>query len=205
MSVSHGIGQPSHSTLLHEITKLLWHAGVRDVAYFRLGTSGGIGVVPGTVVISDKGVDPSGEAKYQLHRLGEVRDIGPTTFNDDLIQDILDVRGDIETVLGSTSANNDFHYEQARMDGAFCDFTKAEQQAYLHRMYEIGVRNFEMEAAGFAAFCNRLGIPAACMCVALLNRFEGDQVDLDAATYADFCSRPQRLMIQYLKKRRECA
>lgn len=199
ISVSHGMGQPSHSILLHEVTKLLAHAGVKNVEYFRLGTSGGIGVEPGTIVLSENGVDPSGEAQYKLHRLGELVDVAPTNFNPELIGKILDVRDDISVVLGNTSSNNDFHYEQARMDGAYCDFTKDEQQAYLARMHDKGVRNFEMESAGFAAFCNRLGIPAACMCVTLLNRFEGDQVNLDPVTYADYCSRPWKLMMNYLK------
>lgn len=199
ISISHGMGQPSHSILLHEITKLLSHSGVKNVEYFRLGTSGGIGVEPGTIVLTQNGVDPSGQAQYKLHRLGELVEIAPTNFDPRLIHEILDVRDDINVVLGDTSSNNDFHYEQARMDGAFCDFTRDEQQAYLRSMHQKGVRNFEMESAGFAAFCNRLGIPAACMCVALLNRFEGDQVSLDPDTYADYCSRPWKLMMNYLK------
>ncbi|KAJ8307511.1 hypothetical protein KUTeg_015595 [Tegillarca granosa] len=59
ISVSHGMGIPSLSILIHEILKLLHHAkcNVEDVVFFRLGTSGGLGLEPGTVVISEEAVD----------------------------------------------------------------------------------------------------------------------------------------------------
>lgn len=46
------MGQPSISILLHELIKLMFHAGVKDPIFFRLGTCGGLGVEPGTVVIT---------------------------------------------------------------------------------------------------------------------------------------------------------
>lgn len=51
------MGIPSISILLHEVTKLLHHAKTRDFCYLRVGTCGGLGVEPGTVVISDKAVN----------------------------------------------------------------------------------------------------------------------------------------------------
>ena len=56
LSVSHGIGGPSISIMLHEVTKLLMYAGVSlgSVSFIRIGTSGGLGVPPGSVVVSDK-------------------------------------------------------------------------------------------------------------------------------------------------------
>lgn len=43
LSVSHGIGIPSTSVMLHELIKLLYHARCSDVTVIRIGTSGGIG------------------------------------------------------------------------------------------------------------------------------------------------------------------
>lgn len=57
LSVSHGMGIPSISILLHEVTKLMHHARARGFCYLRVGTCGGLGVDPGTVVISDKCVN----------------------------------------------------------------------------------------------------------------------------------------------------
>jgi uridine phosphorylase len=45
ISVNHGIGCPSMSILLHELIKLVHYAGCQDVTFFRMGTSGGIGIV----------------------------------------------------------------------------------------------------------------------------------------------------------------
>ncbi len=39
----HGMGVPSISILLHELAKMLNHAGATDVRFIRLGTSGGLG------------------------------------------------------------------------------------------------------------------------------------------------------------------
>ena len=57
LSISHGMGVPSLAILLHEVFKLLWHAGVEDATFFRIGTCGGIGTEPGTVVITKEAVD----------------------------------------------------------------------------------------------------------------------------------------------------
>lgn len=54
---NHGIGCPSLSILLNEIMKLLHYAGCEDLTFFRIGTCGGIGVDPGTVIITNEAVD----------------------------------------------------------------------------------------------------------------------------------------------------
>lgn len=57
LCVSHGMGMPSVSICLHEIVKLLMHAGARDFIIIRTGTSGGVGVAPGTVVITTEALN----------------------------------------------------------------------------------------------------------------------------------------------------
>merc|ERR1712137_279220 len=57
ISVNHGMGMPSMSILLHEVTKLLFHSKVKTVNYIRIGTSGGVGVPGGTVVVTSEGDD----------------------------------------------------------------------------------------------------------------------------------------------------
>ena len=52
LSISHGMGIPSAGILLHEVIKLMYHAGVTDPVFIRLGTCGGIGLPPGTVVVT---------------------------------------------------------------------------------------------------------------------------------------------------------
>ena len=57
LSVSHGMGVPSLSIMLHEVIKLLSYAGAQDPVIIRIGTSGGIGITPGTVVVSNGAVN----------------------------------------------------------------------------------------------------------------------------------------------------
>jgi uridine phosphorylase len=44
LCLNHGIGGPSLSIVLNEILKLLLYAEAKDFTFFRLGTSGGIGI-----------------------------------------------------------------------------------------------------------------------------------------------------------------
>lgn len=57
LSVSHGLGMSSFGVLLHELFKLMFHAKCKDPIFIRLGTSGGIGIEPGTVVVTKKAVN----------------------------------------------------------------------------------------------------------------------------------------------------
>lgn len=62
-------------------------------------------------------------------------------------------------VMGNTLCTDDFYEEQARIDGAFCEFTDDERMAYLEKCYRAyGVRNFEMESLAFAALTYHAGI-----------------------------------------------
>lgn len=65
---------------------------------------------------------------------------------------------------------------QGRLDGAFCEFSENDKMAYLEKLRENGVVNIEMESTIFAALTYHAGIKAAVVCVALLNRLNGDQV-----------------------------
>lgn len=51
------MGMPSISILLHELIKLMYHAGVEDPIFFRMGTCGGLGLEPGTVVVSTEALN----------------------------------------------------------------------------------------------------------------------------------------------------
>ncbi len=72
LSVSHGIGVPSISVLLHEVVKLLRHAGVApgNLTFFRVGTSGGLAVPGGTVVVTEEALD--GMARPVHEAVGEL-------------------------------------------------------------------------------------------------------------------------------------
>ena len=58
------MGVPSMSIMLVETIKLLHYAGAKDVCFVRIGTSGGIGVAPGTVIVSSGAINGLLEKKH---------------------------------------------------------------------------------------------------------------------------------------------
>lgn len=52
------------SIMMTEVLKLLHHAGATDVCFIRVGTSGGVGVPPGSVVVSSGALNPLFQEKH---------------------------------------------------------------------------------------------------------------------------------------------
>lgn len=198
--VSHGMAMPSMNIELDEVTKILHYAGAEDFKYFRIGTSGGVGVEAGDVVIADEGVNESFEPVYKRMKLGSLKRY-PTKLDAQLVQELLAVAEGIRVKVGKTMGTDDFYLGQGRMDGFFDPgYTTEEHFEYLRRAHEAGVRNIEMEAPAFAAFCLRAGIPAAIVCCALLNRLEGDQVTSTQEQLAGFSDNAEQVVINYIAK-----
>merc|ERR1711972_1204267 len=175
MAISHGIGMPSMMIVLHELTKVLHYAGCTDVTYVRIGTSGGIGVTPGTLVVASHGVNGLLECKYETSVLGQRKSFD-TVFDVETSQELEATakRMDFPVVIAKTMSTNDYYEEQGRLDGAVePGYTEEEKFAWLHRVHEGGVRNMEMEAAALAAFCHRTGIRAALICAATAGGLQG--------------------------------
>ncbi|XP_051564104.1 uridine phosphorylase 2-like [Myxocyprinus asiaticus] len=203
LSISHGMGVPSISIMLHELIKLLYHARCRDVIIFRIGTSGGVGLAAGTVVITDKAVDSFFRPMFEQVVLGKVI-IRSTELDKDVAKDLLKNSSelpDIPTVIGNTMCTHDFYEGQGRLDGALCSFSTEEKLEYLRKAYDSGVRNIEMESTVFAAMCRVCNLKAAVVCVTLLNRFEGDQISTPHDVLLEYQQRPQRLVAHFIKKR----
>ncbi|XP_060706032.1 uridine phosphorylase 1-like isoform X2 [Hemiscyllium ocellatum] len=202
LAVSHGMGIPSISIMLHELFKLLYHAKCTDVVAFRIGTSGGIGLKPGTVVISKVSVDPSFHPHFEQNVMGKTTAYC-TELNAHLSQELLNCskeNNQFDTIIGTTLCTSDFYEGQARLDGAFCNYTHEDKMKYLQRAYDAGVRNIEMESSVFAAMCKRSGLPGAVVCVTLLDRLQGDQIDNSHEVLAEYQERPQKLVGCYIKK-----
>ena len=204
---SHGMGQPSFSILLHEVTKMLSYAGAKDVTYFRLGTSGGLGVPPGTVVVTTKGVDGTLDPTYRLPICGKIVE-RPSEVQASLVDEIIasveqggPALRAINVTPGRTMAADCFYEGQSRLDGAICEHTEADKMAFLQGAYESGVRNIEMEALQFCAFTQHLSIPDAVCCVTLINRLDGDQVLAAPEQMEAWDAFPGDVVLQFIKSR----
>lgn len=203
LALSHGMGIPSVSILLHEVIKLLFHAKCSDVQFFRMGTSGGLGLEPGTVVITEEVVDAMFQPHFEVQVLGKVIK-RPATLDEGLIKRLVSCSrqdDDFKVVTGKTMCTLDFYEGQARLDGAFCDYTEEDKMNFLVEAHRKGIRNIEMESICFAAMCRQCNVSGAVVCVTLLNRLLGDQVDTPVETLKLWDKRPAILVARYICKR----
>ncbi|XP_019508511.1 PREDICTED: uridine phosphorylase 1 isoform X2 [Hipposideros armiger] len=202
LSVSHGMGVPSIAIMLHELFKLLYHARCSGVTVIRIGTSGGIGLEPGSVVITRQSVDARFKPEFEQVVLGK-RVVRRTDLDEQLVRELSECAEGLReftTVVGNTMCTLDFYEGQGRLDGALCCYTEAEKQAYLQAAHTAGVRNIEMESSVFAAMCSACGLRAAVVCVTLLDRLEGDQIRSPHEVLAEYQQRPQRLVGHFIRK-----
>ncbi|KAM4669521.1 LOW QUALITY PROTEIN: uridine phosphorylase 2 [Amazona ochrocephala] len=199
LSISHGMGIPSISIMLHELIKLL-HRKCRDVTIIRIGTSGGLGIKPRTVVITDTAVDSSFKPRFEQVVLDDVV-VQSTELDKDLAKELLACSkeiSDFPALISHTMCAYDFYEGKGRLDGALCSFSRKKE--YLKRAYNAGVRNIEMESTAFAALCGLCGLKAAVVCVALLDRLEGDQIRAPHEVLWEYQQWPQCLIAAFIRK-----
>jgi uridine phosphorylase len=65
------MGAPSTSILMHELFKLLHYAEAKNVRFLRMGTCGGLGVKPGTLILTKSGYDGCLEPGIEFIALGQ--------------------------------------------------------------------------------------------------------------------------------------
>lgn len=186
---SHGMGMPSASIALQELLRMVFFLKAGDldamdeVFWCRVGTSGGVGLPGGTVVVSSEGL----MADLKPYRLlnggtGEYWFDGrfPAATSQAIIA--ANEHTDFEIVAAKTVAGNEFFLEQFRLDGAICLETPETKMGWLRWLHDNGVANIEMEGAMLAGYLNWWGFSQfAMICCTLLNRLEGDQVTATAA------------------------
>ena len=200
LMVSHGMGNTSILGLLQDLTKLLYYAGNTQLEYIRVGTSGGIGLEAGSVVVTQQAYMPDLSPFYLMPSLAKTIQV-PTNFNLALSQRIISAQPGLpfKLILGNSIAADDFYLGQARFDGALNhQHSHAEQQAYFARAQALNICNFEMESTAMAAFCNRVNIPATMIAVTLLNRLLGDQISATPEQLNEYSARSQLVTTNYL-------
>ncbi len=184
MFVSHGMGMPSASIAVQEAMRMVYFlkrgelAAMDEVFWARVGTSGGVGLPGGTVVVTSEGL-MADLKPYRLLQGGRgtywFDGMFPAATREAIIAANHDSGIRIES--GKTIATNEFFLEQFRLDGAICLETLETKGEFLEWLHENGVRNIEMEGAMLAAYLNSWGFSSfAMICAVLLNRLEGDQV-----------------------------
>ncbi|XP_072197230.1 uridine phosphorylase 2 isoform X2 [Excalfactoria chinensis] len=160
LSVSHGMGIPSVSIMLHELIKLLHHAKCRDVTIIRIGTSGGLGVQAGSVVITDRAVDACFQPRFEQVVLGDVVVRG-TDLDGGLVEELLacsEAIPDFPTLVGHTMCTYDF-YEAAVVCVTLLDRLEGDQIRASHEVLQEYQQRPQRLVAAFIR--RRLGLRAA--------------------------------------------
>lgn len=202
LSVSHGIGIPSMTTLLQEVIKLVHYAKAKDPIFFRIGTCGGLNIPAGSVVVSSFGLNGNLEKTYDVPVLGKTLKF-PAILDTRVCQEVHSMASDSDnfgTYIGGTMAADDFYRGQARLDGPFCDYSESDKMSFLKTLTNLGVRNIEMEATAFSAFTREAGIRASIVCVTFLNRLQGDQVTPSKTMLMEWQNRPMIVVGRYIAK-----
>lgn len=206
---SHGMGMPSASIALQELMRLVYflkrgdEAALDEVFWARVGTSGGVGLPGGNVVVSTEGL-LADLKPYRLLKGGDGEYWFDGTFPAATHEAILAANADsaIPVVPGKTVAGNEFFLEQYRLDGAICMETPESKMAWLEWIHAHGVRNIEMEGAMLAGYLNHWGFPSfATICATLLNRLEGDQVTATPEQLHQYSENSGIVLFHYLQAR----
>lgn len=207
LSMSHGMGIGSIRIGIHEMTKLLFYAGedsrkvLDSVEYIRIGTSGGIGVDLGDVVLSRQGIHPRTlQPVDEIYRMGETYQY-PAVFNEALRNRLYASRGNIKVVVGDTLTSNDFYGEEPNTHGALDEYTEAELQQDVPKLIAMGVRNVEMEGTALAGFCGptRANIPAADICTVVDPI--GVPIKSSKEELKEFSARAEQVVVNYIRSR----
>ena len=159
---SHGMGGPSLSICVNELVQALKLSNnMNNVTFIRVGTSGGIGIPPGTVICTTEALDENLEPTFKTNILGTWVTFGAQIHYVENLKNVL---------YGKTMSANCFYENRGRTDGAFCMFTDEQKQIYLEKLIKLGVLNIEMEILPFAAIVHRAGYRAMACCITLVDR-----------------------------------
>lgn len=124
ISVSHGMGIPSMSILLNELAQVMELVGIKDtVRWIRLGTSGGIGVEPGSMILTTGSVSGELLPVYKTYILGKEVEY-PSVANKEFVDELIKFgkENNFNFVTGITMSCHGFYEEEARTDGFFHEY-----------------------------------------------------------------------------------
>lgn len=203
--ISHGMGMPSMSICLQEVLKLLYYlkdgnmTEVNKVFLCRVGTSGGIGLPEGSIVITENSF-LADLTSYRIKRYKNMNLSFSGEYPQNVIKDILKANPDKKIVVGNTISADDFYLEQLREDGAIVLLDKDEKEKVLNIFDQHKIKNIEMEAAMIPALCLSFGHKNfATVCATLVDRLAGDQVKSTPEELKEYSLRAEAVIFDYLK------
>lgn len=204
---SHGMGMPSASIAVQELMRMVFFLkggdldALDEVFWARVGTSGGVGLPPGTIVVTTESI-MADLKPYRLLDGGQGVHWFDGTFPRDVVDAIVRANdgSGIPITAGRTVATDEFFLEQFRLDGAIRLASADRKMEWLRWLDDNGVRNIEMEGAMIAAYMNTWGFSRfAMVCTTLLNRLDGDQVTSTPEQLHEYTDRSGEVLFAYLR------
>lgn len=201
LCVSHGIGPSSINILLHELIKLMYYAEVSNPVFFRTGTSGGIDVPAGTVVIATEALNDYLEPIFEVTILGK-RVRKPAVLDQNLVKELKKAseKLDFPVLLGATVSNDHFYESTAMKVSAICEHTDKDRKEYYERLKFFNVLNMDMEAVALAAITRAVGIRAAVVNVVVNDAFLEEGEAPTEQMVQEWQKRPMKIIVQYIKE-----
>ncbi|XP_065212782.1 uridine and thymidine phosphorylase-like [Planococcus citri] len=200
LCVNHGMGFASVNIVLHEIIKLLQHAGVKDPEFFRIGSCAGRGIPEGTVLISEKIVNEFFEEQYEMIVLGQRMKL-PAKWNQNLVKNFKNISAtkysNMKVSSGTTMSAEHFYESSASTKGSFCLKNEDERNEYNNMMSKHGILGWDMEAIAVAAITNHVGIKSASLFVTGSPHPEKVPDEIRA----EWEIRPFKIIVEYIKNK----
>ncbi|KIH57903.1 putative uridine phosphorylase [Ancylostoma duodenale] len=190
--------------------------GQHPFRIIRLGTSGDVGVEPGTVIVSKNAINAELRTVCAMDCW-----VGRETYLDEgLRNDLIAMANEMKIPVdtGYTMCADDFYEERTNenctparsaaeaaivrfvLTAFFCEYKPDDKFAFLKKLHDKGVRNIEMESTCFSSMTLRAGCKGAVVCVTFLNRMKGDQIKLDHDKFLKFEERPFRIVTALMKR-----
>ncbi|KAB7496704.1 Uridine phosphorylase 1 [Armadillidium nasatum] len=174
LCLSHGMGIPSVGILLHEVIKLMYHAGCKDPVFFRLGTCGVLGELQKRPALLDKTI---------------VDELKTLRMRDD----------PFNIISGKTMCTYDF-YEGAVRRWHFVTIQRRTRWHSYTKFMKKVLSTWKWNHFVLQALCHHAGIRSAVICVTILNRLKGDQVSTPKKTLNEWQEYPQIIVARYIKE-----
>ncbi|RJS92368.1 uridine phosphorylase [Salinisphaera sp. Q1T1-3] len=168
---STGLGAPSTAVAVEELANI----GIRQ--FIRVGTTGAIQpfIDYADIVISKAAVRLEGTSSHYAPMTY------PAVASFELTRRLVDAARELAIPhhVGITASSDTFWPGQERYD-SHGGYVRRAFQGSLAEWRQLGVMNFEMEAAALFTVCSTLGLEAGCLCGVIARRVESESVAHEA-------------------------
>eukprot|EP01083_Nonionella_stella_P018351 51158_1 len=178
LSCSNGMGLSSVCLFLNELLRIMDIAQNNSFEVIRLGSSGGIGMEGGSLVVSTHSLDPiTMKPEWTYYSCGhQIKQ--ECIYTKQIYKRLFAIAKakKYNVGYGKTVSTETYYEAQGRLDGSLCQYTESNKMAYLQKLHKNGVRNFEMEGTVLSGICTRNNIKCGMIAVSYLNRLKEDTV-----------------------------